>query len=326
VGLLLALVACMGEAAAAGDRIVLITGGIDKIIYLPAILAERLGYFREQALEVELRSHPAGIEAVDEVLAGTAQGAVGFYDHTIELQAKGKAFVSVVQLSIAPGQAEVVSRALADKVRSVADLKGKRLGVTGLGASTHFLSQYLVMTSGLRRAEVTFVPVGAGDSFIAALKQGRIDAGMTTEPTASRLVNAGEAVLLADLRTKQGTQSALGGFYPASCLYMPTAWVTAHKPLVQRLVNAFVKALRYIESHSAEEIAAMVPAGHYAGDRALYVRTLADGKEIFTPDGVMPASGPPTVLRIMVAVDKNVRHKAIDISRTYTTEFASAAR
>jgi NitT/TauT family transport system substrate-binding protein len=312
-------------AAAAGTKVTLIIGGIEKIIYLPVKLAERLGYFRDQQIEVELRSQPAGVEAEDELLAGTVHGVVGFYDHTIDLQAKGKAVQSVVQIGLAPGQAEIVSKKMAARIKSPADLKGTRLGVTGLGASTHFLSQYLVVSGGVRLGDVTFVPVGAGDTFIKALQQGRIDAGMTTEPTISRLLESREAEILVDLRTPQQAEAALGGIYPAACLYMQTPWIKAHKPEVQRLVNALVKALRYIQTHSAEEIAAHMPPEYYAGDKAMYVKAIKNSKGMFTPDGVMPASGPATVQKILASFNRNVRTKHIDLSQTYTTEFTSAA-
>lgn len=312
-------------ASAAGEKITLIIGGIEKIIYLPVSLAERLGYFREQGLELELRTQPAGGEAEDELLAGTVHGVAGFYDHTIELQARGKAVESVVQLGLAPGQAELVAKRIAGKVRSPADLAGKRLGVTGLGSSTHFLSQYLLVTNGVHLSEVTFVPLGAGDTFIKALKQGRIDAGMTSEPTVSRLLESGEAEILVDLRTPQQAQASLGGVYPAACVYMQTAWINTHKPQVQRIVNALVKALKYIQTHSAEEIAAQMPPDFYAGDKATYVRAIKNSKGTFTPDGVMPASGPATVRNVLATFNRHVRNKSIDLSRTYTTEFASAA-
>jgi len=315
-----------GSACAADDgKITLIIGGIDKIIYLPVKLADSLGYFRDQGITVELRSQVAGGEAADELLAGTVHGVVGFYDHTIELQAKGKAVESVVQLGLAPGQAMVVATRVADRIGSPAHLKGAHLGVTGLGSSTHFLSQYLVVTSGVRLAEVTFVPLGAGDTFIKALQQGRIDAGMTSEPTISRLLEGGEARILVDMRTPPQAERALGGIYPAACLYMESAWVNAHKPQVQKVVNALVKALRYIQTHGADEIAAQMPREYYAGDKAMYVRAIKNSKGMFTPDGIMPASGPSTVRNVLASFNKTVRNKSIDLSKTYTTEFASSA-
>jgi NitT/TauT family transport system substrate-binding protein len=302
-------------------------GGRDrKQIYLPAKLTEQLGYFKEQGIEVELMSEPSGVNAEDELLAGAVQGVVGFYDHTIDLQAKGKAIESVVQFSQAPGEVELVSSKMADKIKSPADFKGKTLGVTGLGSSTNFLTHYLAVSNGVKISEITAIPVGSGTTFIAALKQGKIDAGMTTEPTISRLLKTGDAKILVDLRSPDLTQKALGGLYPAASLYMQTSWVNSHKPQVQKLANAFVKTLKYIQTHTAEEIAAHMPADYYAGDKALYVQALANGKAMFTPDGRMPASGPATVLKVLNVFDKTVQGKNIDLSKTFTTEFVNAVK
>jgi len=314
------------HSATAQQKISIMVNGIDRQVYMPAKLTEQLGYFREQGLNVELLSVPSGADAANELLVGAVQGVVGFYDHTLDLQGKGKIVESVVQFSQAPGEVELVSSKVADKIKSPADFKGKTLGVTGLGSSTHFLSQYLAASNGVNVSEVSFLGVGAGTTFIAAMKQGRIDAGMTTEPTVSRLLKTGEAKVLVDMRTPEDTRKVLGGLYPASCLYMQTSWVNAHKPEVQKLANALVKTLKYIQSHSAEEIASKMPADYYAGDKVLYVQALADGKAMFTADGRMPESGPPTVLKILSAFDKNIHGKNVDLSKTYTTEFVFAAK
>ena len=326
--LLAAGVLCIVASAAhaADDRITIMVGGIEKQIYLPAQLAARLGYFRAEGLDVELLSEPSGVNAEDELLAGAVHAVVGFYDHTIDLQARGKSLMAVVQLSQAPGEVQLVSARMAAQIRSPADFRGRNLGVTGLGSSTNFLTRYLASAHGVKPSEIVTIPVGSGNTFIAAMRQGRIDAGMTTEPTVSRMLKSGEATILVDLRSPEETQKALGGLYPGACLYLQTTWINAHRPAVQKLANAFVKALRYIQSHSAEEIAAQVPPEYYAGDRELYVKALAVGKGMFTPDGRMPATGPATVLKILSAANRNVQGKNIDLSKTYSSEFVAAAR
>ncbi|WP_243302551.1 ABC transporter substrate-binding protein [Geothrix oryzisoli] len=319
---LLAGAAWPGRAA---ERIVLMVGGIEKIIYLPVKLAQQLGYFEQEGLTVEVRSEWAGVRGVDMLLVGGAQGVVGFYDHTVYMQTQGKAVVSVVQFSQAPGEVELVSSRL-PRVRTMADLGGQTLGVTGLGSSTQFLSRYLALSAGLRLNQVTFKPVGTGDSFIEAMAGGAIGAGMTTEPTASRLLASGRARVLVDLRTPEDTARALGGPYPASCLYMQTAWVNRHKPEVQKLVNALVKALRYIQGHTAAELAAHVPADYYGQDKAIYIKALARSKPIFIPDGRMPANGPANVLRILTHTERSLQGKAVDLASTYTLEFVNAVK
>jgi NitT/TauT family transport system substrate-binding protein len=214
---------------------------------------------------------------------------------------------------------------MADLIKSPADFKGRTLGVTGLGSSTNFLTQYMATAAGLKPGDISVLAVGAGNTFIAAIQQGKIDAGMTTEPTISQLLKTGDAKVLVDLRTPASTAAALGGPYPAASLYMEKAWVDAHHDEVQKLANAFVKTLKFMASHSAAEIAAKMPPDYQGKDPALYVSALAAGKSQFTADGVMPANGPETVLKVLSSFDRAVMGKKIDLSKTYTTEFVSAA-
>ncbi len=311
--------------ARAADKITIMVGGINKIIYLPAKLTEQLGYFKDEGLDVELMSEPAGVNAENEMLAGAVQGVVGFYDHTIDLQSKGKGAMSVVQLAQVPGEVELVAAKEAATLKSPADFRGKTLGVTGLGSSTDFLTQYMAAKSGLKQGDYSLLPVGAGQTFIAAVQQGRIDAGMTTDPTVAQMLSAGQAKVLVDLRTVAGTRAALGGLYPAASLYMPNAWVAAHHDEVAKVARAFVRTLRYMHTHSAEDIADKMPRDYYGGNKPLYVAALKASLPMFTPDGRMPADGPGTVLKVLSTFKPTVRNAHIDLARTYTTSFVAAA-
>jgi NitT/TauT family transport system substrate-binding protein len=149
---------------------------------------------------------------------------------------------------------------------------------------------------------------------------------MTTEPTISTLVNGGRAKVLIDMRTADGATKALGGVYPASSLYMQTSYVDAHKEIVQKLANAFVKAMHFIANSTADQITDQMPPEYYTGvGRAAYVKALADEKGMYTPDGLMPVGGPQTVLNVLSAFDPNVKGHNIDLTKTYTTEFAAKA-
>ena len=307
-------------AASAADKVSLMVGGYEKHIYLPAKLTEALGFFKDEGLDVELLNEPAGVDAEDQMLAGNVQGVVGFYDHCVDLQAKGKIVESVVQLNGVPGEVEMVSTKHPE-IKSFADVKGKSLGVTGLGSSTNFLTQYLAVKSGAQIGEFTSIAVGAGDTFIKAMQTDQIQAGMTTEPTISRLLKSGDGAVLLDMRTAEGTKAALGGVYPASSLYMSTEYVNGHKETVQKLANAFVKTLRWINTHSAAEIADKMPKEFYVGDKEGYIKALEGGKGMYTADGVMPEGGPETVLAVLSGFSKNIKGKTIDLSKTFTTEF-----
>ena len=303
----------------------IMVGGLSKQIYLPNELTQKLGYFTQQGLNVTLIDEASGQSAENEVLAGQVDAGSGSYNHTIELQAAGKQMEAVVQLDIAPGEAEMVSAKEANQIHSFADLKGKNLGVTELGSGTHTLSIALLHKAGLAPDQAHFVPVGAGDTFIAAMQQGKIDAGMTTEPTISRLIASGVGKVLVDLRTPQSTQAALGGSYPFICVFMENSYVSSHKDVVQKLVNAYVKTLQWIHTHTAAQIADMMPADYYAGNKDLYVTALQNQLSIFSPDGKMPSDGPQSVLNIEQQTNQAVQGKQIDLSTTYTNEFVSNA-
>ncbi|MER8009822.1 ABC transporter substrate-binding protein [Streptomyces sp. NPDC094149] len=332
------LTACANDAASStsadagnkgdgkGTKVKIMVGGLDKVIYLPAMLTQRLGYFDAEGLDVELLSEPAGVQAETALVSGQVQGAVGFYDHTLDLQTKQKYVESVVQFSQAPGEVEIVSNKAAGDITSPKDFKGKKLGVTGLGSSTDFLTKYLAVKNGVKVSDFAPVAVGAGPTFIAALQKGAIDGGMTTDPTVATILDKKAGKVLLDMRTPEGSQKALGGPYPSSSLYMQTDWVNSHKDTVQKLANAFVKTLNWMSTHSASEIAAKMPADYSQGNKALYAQAVKSTLPMFTKDGVMPANGPETVEKVLKAFNPNIKNAKVDLSRTFTTEFVEKAK
>lgn len=329
----LSLSACSDSGGASASdgtddgKVKIMVGGIDKVIYLPAKLTEQLGHFKEQGLNVQLLTEPSGAIAENVLISGDVHGVVGFYDHAVDLQPKGKCIMSVVQFADVPGEAEMVATAKAARFTSPAAFKGARLGVTSLGSSTDFLTRALAVRAGVQASEYTTVKASAGATFIATIDNGGIDAGMTTDPTIARLTQTGKAKIMLDMRTKEGTRKALGGLYPASSLYMDCAYVKAHPQVVQKLANAFVKTLGWIKAHTPAEIAAKMPADYAGGDPKLYEKALGDSIGMFTADGVMPADGAKNVLEVLAQFSPNVKGKKdqIDLSKTYTTEFVTKA-
>jgi len=321
-----ALSALPATGAGAAEKITIIVGGINKLIYLPPKLAENLGYFKDEGLDVELQSQQAGVDAENELLAGAAQAVVGFYDHSIDLQTKGKEVESIVIFGLVPGSMEMVRSDEADQIKNMGDIKGKTLGVTALGSSSTFVGQYLASNYGLKTNEYSMLPVGAGNSLIAAIKQKRVDVAWTTEPTTSLLRANGDAKPLVDLSTIEGAKAALGGPYPASSLYVTREWVRTHRAEAGKLARAFVKTLRFIQTHTAEEIAAKMPVDYYGGNKALYVQALKASLPMYSPDGKMPQGGPETVLKTLSGFNPNILGKHVDLSKTYTNEFVDSIK
>jgi NitT/TauT family transport system substrate-binding protein len=313
-------------APAGAPKLTVMVGGLSKQIYLPFMLAKQLGYYAKAGVNINLIDEPAGGDATKNMIAGQVQGVGGFYDHNIALQALGKSSESVVSMLQIPGEVEVCRTDLQGQIKSPADWSGRSLGITDTGSSTDFLTQYLATKNGVSPSKTVRRGVGAGATFIAAMKQKAIDCGMTTEPTVSQVLSDHTGFILLDMRTAAGSRQALGGTYPATSLYMTTAYVNAHKDVVQKLVNAYVSTLKWIQGHTGTQIADMMPPDYYVGvGKATYAKALDSEKGIFNPTGIMPADGPKTCLAVQQAFNDTVKGKTIDLAKTYTDEFVKAA-
>ncbi|WP_433469388.1 ABC transporter substrate-binding protein [Spirillospora sp. CA-128828] len=317
-----------GGDGGSGGTVKIMVGGIDKVIYLPAKLTEQLGYFKEQGLNVQLLTEPAGAQAENVLISGDVQGVVGFYDHSIQLQTKDKCVQSVVQMADVPGEAEMVSTSKAGSLTSPAGFKGKKLGVTSPGSSTDFITRALAVRNGVKTSDYTTVKAGAGQTFISTMENGGIDAGMTTDPTIAKLVSTNKAKVMVEMRTEEGTRKALGGLYPSTSLYMDCAWVKSNGETVQKLANAFVKTLGWIKQHKPAEIAAKMPKDYAGGDPALYEKAVGDSISMFNGDGVMKPDAAENVLKVLAQFSPEVAEKKdkIDLSKTYTTQFVTKAK
>src|SRR5438105_5135586 len=332
VGPMVALSACGGTSnnAGAGSStqsvdIKMMVGGLNKQIYLPNMLAKQLGYFDAEKINVTLVDEGSGQGTELEVVAGNVDAGSGSYSHPVELNALGKKIETICQFGIAPGEAEMVASKKASSITSAADLKGKNLGVTDIGSGTHTLTMALLGKAGVSADQAKYVAVGAGDTFIAAIKNGTIDAGMTTEPTITRLLQTGDAKVLIDLRTPESTRAALGGDYPFIGIFAKNDWVSSHKDVAQRLVNVYVKTLKWMKAHSAAEIAAKMPADYLVPSKDLYVTALQNQLSIFGTDCKMPSAGPQTVLSIEQKYVSTFKGKNANLGETYTNEFANKA-
>ncbi|MCW7946064.1 ABC transporter substrate-binding protein [Streptomyces hygroscopicus] len=315
-----------GSSGSGGTPTVkLMVGGIDKQIYLPYQLAQNLGFYKKYGVDVVLSTETdGGTGAEDAMASGQVDMAGAWYNHTIDFQTKGKAVEDVVQLSGAPGEREMC--ATKSGVHSAADFKGKTLGVTDLGSGTDTLTQFLAAKKNVRTSQFTRIGVGAGATAVAALQNGKAACVMTTQPTVTAMEKKGVGYSAVDVATVKGAQAATGGAWPAAGVIARTDWVNSHKDAVQRVVNALVATMHWINTHSAADIADKLPQSFVQNQlvtKADYIAALTQDKGQFLPDGIMPAGGPKNVL----ATEELVGHatSSVNLGTTFTNDFAVKA-
>lgn len=211
-------------------------------------------------------------------------------------------------------------------VHSAADWAGKTVGVTDLGSGTDTLTQFLAAQNNLKTSQYSRIGVGAGATAVAALQNGKTACVMTTQPTVTAIQKKGIGYSAVDLATTAGAQQAMGGTWPSAGVLAPKAWVDSHKDATQKVVNALVATMHWIDTHSAADIANALPQSYVQNGTVTkddYIAALTQDKGQFMPDGIMPANGPKTVLATEKLV--GVKTDSVTLGTTFTNEFALAA-
>lgn len=301
-------------------------GGKSAFYYLPLTIAEQLGYFKDEGLEVQISDFAGGSQALRAVVGGSAEVVSGAYEHTISLQGKKQYFRAFALQGRLPQIALGISSAKAGQIKSFKDLKGLKIGVSAPGSSTHNLVKQLLTKAGLDpNKDAAIVGVGIGAGAIAAMRSGQIDGISNVDPVMTKLEMDGAVKVIADTRTLKGTQDIWGASLPAGCLYAPESFVQKYPNVAQALANAIVRADKWIAKSSATDVAKAVPESYLLGDRALYLFAFNKVKEAISPDGIISDAGAKATFEALRAFDPGVRNAQIELARTYSNEFARKA-
>jgi NitT/TauT family transport system substrate-binding protein len=307
------------------SKVTLVVGGKQGLIYLPLSVAEKLGYFKEAGLDVDIQALAGGGQALRALVGGSADVVSGFFDHTIQMLAQGKRIKAVVMQQRYPGLILLVSKHAYDQgVRSLADLKGKKIGVTAPGSSSHFFVNYLMQSAGVPLDQFAVLGVGLGSTAIASIRNKQIDALSALEPSVSTLQTSGDVgAILADTRTTAGTQKIFGGPYPAACIYVKEEFIKQYPNTTQAIVNAMVKTLRWMQTHKVEEIVALMPEDYYQGNKAVYTQAVKSMLDSYSPDGRITLQSTQNVMKVL-SFDPAVRDAKMDLSETFDMRFVEA--
>ena len=325
----LALSFSLGAAAQAQavekKQVTLAVGGKTALYYLPLTICERLGYFKEQGLDVTINDFRGGAQSLQALVGGSVDVVTGAYEHTIRMQAKGQDIKAVIELGRFPGIVVGVRKERAANYKSFADFKGMKIGVTAPGSSTNFFVMYLMSKASLKPTDASYIGVGAGPSAVAAIKKGEIDALANLDPMITKLEQDGDIKVVADSRSEEGTRAIFGGANPAAVLYIKQEFIDRNPGTVQALVNAFYKTLQWLDKASPEEIAATVPEEYFLGDKALYIAAVKANKPVYSRTGVIPPAGMQSAADMLLAFDDELKDAKIDLAKTFDGRFVAKA-
>lgn len=306
-------------------KVSLAVGGKNLLYYLPLTIAESLGYFRAEGLDVTISDFAGGSQALRAVIGGSADVVSGAFEHTVNMQVKGQRLRAFVLQGRAPQIVLGVNPKTMPGYKTVADLKGKKIGVTAPGSSTNVVANFVLARAGVKPNEVSIVGVGASSGAVAAMRSGQIDAISNLDPVITLLSRSGDLKIVADTRVVAESDKVFGGPMPAGCLYTPQSFIDKNPNTVQALANALVRADKWIQAAGPADIIKTVPESYLLGDRAVYIDAFLAAKGALSPDGMIPEAGPETARRALASVDAEVGKATLDLKAVFTNDFVRRA-
>src|ERR1041385_4960906 len=324
----IAALACASAAQAQLEKrdVHIAVGGKVALYYLPLTITEQLGYFKDEGLNVRISDFTGGTRSLEAVVGGSADVVAGAYEHTINMQSRRQHFQAFVLTGAAPQITVAIASKLAGQYHSAKDLKGLKVGVSAPGSSTNMVINYVLAQGGLKPTDVAIIGIGTGGAtVIAAIDQGKVDAISQTDPAVTMLEKAGKVKVIAETRTPEGTEKIFGGPMPAASLYAPIDFVKKNPHTVQALTNATVRALKWMQEASPQQILKTVPEEYLLGDPAMYLFAYNNVKTAYSKDGYFPEAGAKTTLKALASFNPNIKPQEINLAETYTNEFVKRA-
>ena len=306
-------------------KVTIAVGGKNLFYYLPLTIAEQLGYFKAEGLDINIVDFAGGARALQAVVGGSADVVSGAFEHTVNMHFKGQPMRAFVLQGLAPQIVLGVNPKTMPNFKSITDLKGKKIGVTAPGSSTNVMVNFVLAKAGLKPSDVSIIGVGASNGAVAAMRSGQIDAISNLDPVISLLQRSGDLKIVTDTRIVSEAEKVFGGPMPAGCLYCPQPFIDKHPNTVQALTNAMVRANQWIQRAGPGDIIKVVPESYLLGDRAVYIDGFLAAQKALSPDGTIPAKGAETAFRALGSVDAQLAAAKLDLRAVYTNDFVKKA-
>lgn len=315
------------SASGPSEPLRIAVGGLGLLYYLPLVIAQQLRFFEAEGVSVRIDDYAGGAQSLQALQSGAADICAGAYEHTLLAQENGSSLCAFVVQGRAPQIALGVSTRWMPRYQGMADLQGRRVGVSALGASTARAVQLMLLREGLAIDAVQLVGVGSGGEAMEALRTGRVQALCHADPLMSVLEDKGALRIVRDLRDLRSSAQLYGGSMPSGTLYAPMAFVRRNPAQIQSVSHAMVRALKWLQAASPIDVLQAVPASYLLGSRRAYLAAFEHTRTTISPDGLMPEDGPGTALRALSLLYPALAARgAVDLARSYTNEFARRSK
>jgi len=317
----------VSEASNSVQKVSIALAAKGSLFHMPLVLADLLGFFKHEGLHIDWVECDSGLQAVNAALAGQADVVSGAFEHIIDLQARGINYKGFVVQGRTPQISLGLSTRRAHNVKSLADLKSLKLGVTELGSATHWVAQHWLRQSGVMADSVQFVALGASTANVMeSMRMGSIDALCYTDPVIHYLEQKGELRILADTRTLESSRRMFGGPLVSGCLFAREEFIKKNSDNVHVLTQGIVRALKWLRTAGPSDILKIIPTAYWMGDRALYLSAFDKVRDSFSLDGAFTREALETAWRARASRVTTDRANWTTLSQSYTNDFVKGVK
>lgn len=317
-------------AAAAPAKLEKLTIGVagqGALAYAQLTLAKELGLFEKEGLEVTIENFQGGGSQSAQALAGKSLDFVaGTMDHAIKAAMQKQDIKMVALFTRTPGFALVVDSKYKDQIKKVEDLKGKTLGVSSIGSSTHMVLAASLKKNGVDPVKDVKIAKAGLDTFHAAIESGSIVGGMAAEPYLAPMLAAGKVYIISDLHKEADTKAVFGALYPGTGLLTRGDVIKEKPELTQKVVRALVSTNKWLAANKPEDAAKKMPASLQGTDAKVYAQAMQNAWEQYSPDGVVKAEDAAKMLEAMGSFDEKVAQAKLDPSRLFDMTFVNQVK
>jgi NitT/TauT family transport system substrate-binding protein len=208
-------------------------------------VAQEEGLFKKNGLEVELVHIPSTSRAIQVMLAGELQ--FSYMDGRNSVTAALKGADVVILAGVA--NRLVFSFMSRPEIKSFADMKSKKIGITRLGSSTHSVTLWVMNKAGIKPEEYQMLQLVDVPNILTAMMAGQIDAGALSPPTNFRARKAGLSELM-DV-TKDGPE------YVSVAIGSTRSFVKANEEITRRFMRGYSEGVQFLKANKTAGIRAI---------------------------------------------------------------------
>lgn len=314
------------QASPEKSRLTLVFDDRSSLAYLPLLLAEQLGFFKAEGLEIEWVEQASQTAAMAALMQATADVMCASYDSALLLKQKGFDVACIAQIARTPQWALGVSNKNVPNFKTMADLRGKRIGLLDAEGAAQRCLSFSVLRSGLKPNDIQWVYLNSSLHALVAARSGAVDALFVCDPVMTALEKKDDLTVVSNLRTLKQTQQVFGGLLPGNCLLVSQALVQQQPKACQAMVSAVVRCLKWLRTAGPSDLLRYMVENPVVPDRLVYLNAVDNMRESFSLDGLLSPEAQQVSLRMLRLLDPNLLSPTLAWQGTVNNDFVRKAK